>query len=201
VDSELKQFAGILAGGLASAEFVIYIVSIIRGDTKPSRATWLILAGVTTMLWIGYDEVGGGHALWVTIAYALATYIVAGLSFWRGDKKWQKEDRYCLAAAGLALLSFAVTSSPVVLLMAAIFADGLGMGITIAKTYHRPHEESRTAWVFGAAANAVNLLAIDQWNNFLHYAYPIYMLLAVGSVAVLTFRKPQQKESRDDTVG
>jgi hypothetical protein len=62
---------------------------------------------------------------------------------------------------------------------------------TIVKVWKNVHEESRLAWTFFFAGTILNLIAVLIGNDtgFAVWFYPVILMIAVGSLYVLLFRK------------
>ncbi len=188
---DLKVIAGIAAGILSVIAFIPYTYSIIKGETKPARATWFIWTAVTVILFLSYEGVGGGTAIWLSLGYIIGVGATALLSVKYGTGGWSMLDRASIIIASLAILGWWVTGSPLVALLMTMCADICGGIPTIEHSYHHPKEENKLAWILGFSANAINLLAVEAWD-FTHAAYPIYLFLLIGLITWLVVI-PRQK--------
>lgn len=185
---EFKKAVGLLAGIIILLEFVPYIHSILKGRTKPERATWFIWNIITTLGLFSYYSVGGHDASWVIVAYVIATAVIAILSIKYGVGGWNKFDKLCIAACGLCLLIWMVSGSAVTALAMTIAIDAIAALPTVRKTYYHPEQEDRLAWVIALSGNGLNLLAIERWD-FMHAAYPLYLFFMVGVITEMVLRR------------
>lgn len=78
---DIAPLAGLAAGALALVAYIPYVVSILRGNTKPNRATWFIWAVIGAILGASYYASGAEHTAWVTVGYFLGPTDHCGHSF------------------------------------------------------------------------------------------------------------------------
>ncbi|MDP6609103.1 MAG: hypothetical protein QF463_08560 [Vicinamibacterales bacterium] len=184
---ELTVAAGRLAGLLSLAAFVPYIVAILRGQTRPNRATWWIWTTNGLVLGASYYSSGAENTIWVPVSYVVGPMLTALLSLRYGEGSWSAFDRTCLAGAGTGLALWWWFNSPEVALVMALAVDFAGALPTIRKAYRAPETEDRTAWALFIAGNTVNLLAVEAWR-FAIAVYAVYMFLASGTIALLVLK-------------
>lgn len=189
---DITAVAGKVAGITALAALVPYILAILRGETKPNRATWWIWTVVGFMLGASYYSSGANHTIWVPVSYIIAPIIVAILSIKYGVGGWTRFDRYCLLGAGVSVVLWWMFSSPLVALLINLFIDLMGALPTIRKAYYEPESENFTAWVLNFAANTINLFAIERWT-FAIAVYPIFMFTTCGLITTFIFIRRNYK--------
>lgn len=174
---------GLIAGILAIGGYIPYIIAILRGQTKPSRATWLIWTIVGGLLAVSYFAADNPSAIWVPISYFIGPLITAVLSIRYGYSEWTKLDSICVILAILSLIPWALTHDPITTLLINVFIDCTGAIPTIVKTYKEPDTEDLTAWFIFFLANTLQLFAIKAWG--LDELYPIYLFVLAGSMTLL----------------
>ncbi len=179
--------AGQIAGALSLLAFIPYIVAILRGQTRPNRATWWIWTATSAVLLASYFFSGAETTIWVPASYFAASFVTALLSIRYGEGGSTPLDRGCLAGAGAGLLAWWWFDSPVVALVMALGVDLAGALPTIRKAWVAPHTEDRLAWALFIAGNTLNLVAVDRWE-FAIAIYPIYFFLVSGTIALLVLR-------------
>ena len=184
---EFRRYVGILAGVLTIIEFVPYIYSILKGKTKPERATWFIWSLVTAIGLASFYSSGAREAIWVLVAYVVATIIVSLLSIRYGVGGWTVFDRIIILSCGLCLFIWWITGSALIALAMTITIDALAALPTVRKTYYHPETEDRLAWVISLSASGLNLLAVEKWD-FAHASYPIYLFIMIGVITELILR-------------
>jgi hypothetical protein len=175
---------GRVAGIFSLAAFIPYILSTIRAETKPNRATWLIWTLVGALLAASYYASGARHTIWVPISYVVGPLVIALISLKYGVGGWTPFDRGCLLAAGASLLPWWIFNSPLVALCLNLAIDFFGALPTIRKAYHSPESEDLTAWILFLLGNTLNLAAIERWQ-FSLFIYPIYLFVLSGLITTL----------------
>ncbi len=181
---QMTQLAGWLAGAVSFVSTARYLVAILRGGTRPNRATWWILTLVGGLVAASYYESGARHTMWVPVSYVIGPLAVALVSLRYGEGGWTRLDRYCIAVALLGAVVWSALSSPFAALLCFLCIDFAGLLPTLRKSYREPRGEDGLAWVLAAFAGAINLLAIERWEARIAI-YPVYIALGNGVIAAL----------------
>jgi hypothetical protein len=189
---DLPNIAGILAGFVAASGFIPYIYSILKGKTRPNRASWLIWAALGGLLFASYVSSGASTTIWQPLSFAIGPVIVFVLSIKHGVGGYNKLDVFCLAGAALGLLLWKLSNEPQAALYLSIFVDALGFLPTIKKAYFQPGSESRLAWSIGVTSTVINLFAINSWTLEIAL-YPIYLVIFNSAVLILLFGSVQKR--------
>ena len=179
--------AGWLAGLLSLAAFVPYILSTLRGHTKPNRATWSIWMVNSFVIAASYYSSGATNTIWVAVGYSIGSLVTAILSYRFGTGGWTWLDRNCLTMAAIALFCWWWFDSALIALLMSLSVDFAGALPTIRKAYQEPETEDRVSWSLFLSGNCVNLIAIQRWM-FSIVIYQPYMVLARGLIALLGLR-------------
>lgn len=178
---------GYIAGMLALGGYIPYIIAILRGQTKPNRATWLIWTIVGGLLAVSYIAAGeNSKSIWLPIGYFVGPFFTALLSIRYGYSAWSKLDSICVLLALLSLIPWLLTHNPITTLAINVFIDLLGAVPTLVKTYREPETEDLTAWFIFFVANTLQLFAIETWN--LTALYPLYLFFLAGSLTILILK-------------
>lgn len=183
---EFTAIAGWAAGIITFVGIALYLFTILRGGTKPNRATWWIWTVVGVMLGASYYSSGGRHTIWVPLGYIIGPFAVAILSIKYGEGGWTWFDRYCLFAAGASVVLWVIFRSPFIALLINLCTDFIGALPTIRKAYRDPASENRIAWALVFLGNTVNLFAVESWTVAIAL-YPIYIFMGTGSIVALIF--------------
>jgi hypothetical protein len=187
VTPEIQQSLGLLAGMISLFGFVPYVIEILRGTTRPNRATWWIWTIVGAMLCSSFYASGARHTVWVGASYVIGPLAIALLSLRYGEGGWTRFDRHCLGASLLSLVIWWLARSPLVALIANIGIDLLGALPTLRKAYAEPEAESLVSWIIFLIADALNLCALSSWSIEASL-YPLYLFALAGTVVVLLAR-------------
>ena len=98
---ETKYVLTVIAGVLFIIGFVPYIRAIVRKETKPTTASWLIWATLDTITLAGmfFKNAVNGQI----IGAVLGAWVVVVLALIYGTRGWTKLDKYCLGGAVLGV--------------------------------------------------------------------------------------------------
>lgn len=180
-------FFGEIAGIVSFAAYLLYIYTTIRGQTKPNRATWWILSLVGLMIATSYYAGGARETIWVAVSYIAGPLIIAILSLWYGEGKWETLDKVCLTGAIVSAIIWYFSSLAIITLSINLLMDFLGLIPTIKKSYLRPIGEDRIAWTMESFAGILNMFAIETFT-FAIVLYPLYLLIINLFVTLLLYR-------------
>src|SRR5579863_7747282 len=100
----LALTAGLTAGVVDAISFYPYIRSILKGETKPNRASFAIWAAVGTVIVLSYFSAGARTTIWLPLTYALLGYIVFILSFKYGVGGFNLLDLVCLGVSFIGIV-------------------------------------------------------------------------------------------------
>ncbi len=191
--ASFREIAGILAGVLAFTACPIYVRSILRGETRPDRATWWILSLGAFILTASYWSAGARETIWIPLAYCVCYLVAAILSVFYGAGKptLSMFDKVCLAGALASAALWWFTDNPVIALSLQMIMEMFGLIPTIEKTFRYPTSESALAWGIATVASIVNLFAIGDWT-FAIAAYPLFVLLTNALMSMLTIRHAKE---------
>lgn len=184
------EILGYSAGVISFLGFVPYIAEILRGKTRPNRATWWIWTIVGTMLCASYYASGARHTLWVPVSYVVGPLVTALLSLKYGEGGWDRFDRACLGASLCSLAVWWVARSPLLALLANVTVDMLGALPTVRKSYYEPEAESLVSWTVFLLADALNLCALGPWGawSVATSLYPVYLCALAAILTALLLR-------------
>jgi len=186
---DVQAIAGKVAGLVALIGFVPYLISIVRRQTRPSRATWWIWSLVGSGLCASYFASGARDSIWVPLSYVIGPVVTAVASIKYGEGGWSRLDKICLAAAASSFVVWFASGSALVALLMNLGVDVAGAIPTIRKSYVDPASEDRVSWSLFFVANVLNLAALRSFS-FSEAAYPLYLFLVTVTVVALLARKP-----------
>lgn len=171
------QIAGmIIVGLLCGASYVVYIRDIIRGITKPERASWFIWSVLGLIALTSQYALGARASLVLVLTQTIGVTLIFILSLWRGVGLPGYKDIMALFFAGLGLLLWYFTESPLVALVIVIAIDAIGVVLTAIKAYSDPYSETVSAWVLAGLAGTVTLCTLQSYSLGI-VLYPIYTIL------------------------
>jgi hypothetical protein len=185
---------GIASGIVLLLGNIPYIMSIRRGHTRPNLVSWGIWTTIGCILLGSYQAIGATHTRWLLIAQVVSQFIITIYAFKYSRGKWNLLDRICLAGAGLSLLLWWRSGSPLVALLINTAMDLLGAVPTISKIYRDPTSEDLGFWTISFIAAGLNLLAIENFS-LAFIIFPLYLFSLNIVILILLTRRVVVKES------
>jgi len=183
----LKNIFSILAGILVVIAYVPYITAILRKQTKPAKASWIIWGALDTITLAGMiakHSVNGQ-----ILGAVVGVWIIVILTLKRGTPGWTKLDKLCLAGAALGIVLWRTFNNPVLAIMISQVVMFLGSFPTFKSAWQDQSRENKLAWTiiwiscifamfgipkwtFQDAGQPINFLIIDSIMMFILYIHP-----------------------------
>lgn len=177
---------GVVAGIVALLAMAPYVVSILRGTTRPSRTSWLIWAVVALVLLASYRRSGATDTIWLAAAYFVIPVTVLGFSFKYGIVSASALDWWCLLGAAVGVGAWLLFRSAPAALFICIAVDGIGAVPTLRKAYEEPLSEDLRGWAIAFAASVLNLLVVADWSLQISL-YPVYSFALTGAISAILY--------------
>lgn len=191
---------GMIAAAVMVVGKVPYVISVVRGITRPSRTSWWTWTLLGTLSFAAYSFSGETATLWVHGFIVLGPLLVALLSIQHGAGGSSFLDRVVWFGCAVAVTVWAVTGSAAVTNYVNLVVDALATVLTVRKTLQFPRTEDLTGWMFSLCGYFLNLFAIREWS-FFAASYPVYLLLMAASiVSAILIGKMRQKKNGSEAV-
>ncbi|HBO17111.1 MAG: hypothetical protein UR69_C0002G0235 [Candidatus Moranbacteria bacterium GW2011_GWE2_35_2-] len=183
---ELKSILSVISGVLFVAGFVPYIIAILRGETKPAKASWIIWASLDYIVLAGMiaEKTVNGQILGAVIG---AT-IVIGLAMKYGASGWTRTDKFCLIGAMLGISLWMIFKNPTFGIMTSCIVAFIGSFPTFISAWKDPSKENRLAWTIFWISCVCAMIAIPRMT-FADAAQPTtFFLIESVMMYILYFR-------------
>ena len=145
--------------------FFPYLLSIVRGVTRPHVFSWVVWGTTTFVVFLAQLEDEGGVGAWpigisgsITIVIALLAYVK------RADVSITKTDWAFFVAAMTSLPLWYFSSDPLWAVVILTTIDVLGFGPTVRKAYWHPHSESIAFFSLFTARNLLVIMALENYS-------------------------------------
>lgn len=185
---------GLISAFFISLGFILYVSSIIKKKTLPSRMTWAILSGLSIVILLSNYELNALDSLWALLANAIGSTIIFILSLKFGTGGWDKNDKIAFFGLSFSLILLFLINNPFISLLIALSFDLWGLYPTIKKVQKYPKTEEILPWVVTVIGTIFNVLALDILNiNKMQLEIsisPIYFLI-INSIVLYYIIKPK----------
>mgnify|MGYP001606699597 CR=1 FL=1 len=186
---DIHYIFGVAAGVLTFSAIFFYLFSIIKKETKPNRASWVIWNITNVILFASYFSVGARSTLFLPLVYVLSGSSTLILSFWYSEKSsFSRIDILSLFVCGLSLIVWFVTKNPLTALLMVLAMDAVCYLPTIRKSYIDPLSESHIYWVLIFLGSLANMFAIDSLS-FGIIIHPSVIVVMNGALVFALYRK------------
>lgn len=165
MDGSLKMLFSFVAAILTFIAFLPYLISIMKGQTRPHVFSWVIWGITTLIVFFAQQQSAAGWGAWPIGLSALITLLVAFAAFCkRADTHITRLDWGFFVAALAALPFWYWMNDPMWAVILLTCVDLLGFVPTIRKAYAFPLQESLTFFVLFVLRNTFVLLALEEYS-------------------------------------
>jgi hypothetical protein len=186
-----KWLLALLSAVISIGTIIYYSKTILSGKIKPHMFTWLIWGLVTGVVAATQITSKGGPGSMLAVIVTVNCFIVAGLSYYKGDRHFSLEDKICLVGCIIAIAIWPMMKAPLLSLVIVTVIDTIGFYPTLKKSYKEPREENMIVFFFYGLAYLISVLALEQ-VSWLTSLYPVAIgLSALGMVGFLAVRRHQ----------
>lgn len=184
----MKETFSVLAGFLSIIAYVPYIRAIVKGYTKPAKASWIIWASIDTITFYGMyieDTLNGQ-----IIATVIGVWLIAALALKYGSRGWTKIDKSCLGGTVLSILLWQMFNSPTLGIVASVSAGSIGSIPTCAAAWNDPGRENKLAWTIFFVSCVLTVIAMPHWT-WADATQPISFLVIGITMMYILYLRPR----------
>jgi len=158
-----------------------YFAGIFRGKTRPHLFSWLIWGTISGIGFAAQAAEGAGPGSWARGFGSATCFLLAGISYFKGEKDIKRGDWVTLAVALSAVPLWMLTRTPFWSVLIVCFIDTIGYLPTVRKSWLKPQEELAVSYLFSCLGAAFSLLAIEQYTPST-WLYPLVLTLSNGAM-------------------
>ncbi len=166
----------LISGILAGLSILLYIISILKGKTKPHRTTRFVVFVIVFVGTLALYFNNNLPSFYLYLVYCIGNFIIFLLSLKYGMGGRTQVDLVCLIISGIGIVIWQLTNNPLLALLSSILANIIANIPAFIKTYKYPETETWIYYFLGASANVVILFA-QKTLNFSSYVFPVYFVL------------------------
>ena len=167
-----------------------YLVSTVKGKTKPNRVTWFFWTLAPFVVLGGQVSQGVWAASLITFMAGFNPMLIFIASFWNKNSVWklQKFDYLCGALALLGIILWQITKIGDMAILFGILADFIAAIPTFIKTYKFPQTENYKIYLAGIINAVITLLTIKVWE-LKNFAFAVNVLVICSLLCFLILRR------------
>jgi hypothetical protein len=181
----LKNVLSLIAGILFVVGFIPYIRAILRKETQPAKASWIIWAMLDTITFAGMlakHTVNGQ-----IVGAILGVWAVVVLALKYGTPGWTRLDKFCLGGAVLGIVLWKIFCNPVFGIVTSAGVGFLGSIPAFTSAWNDPSREDRTAWTIFWISCVCAVVAIPELT-FADATQPIIFFLIESVMMFILYR-------------
>ncbi len=187
-EGAVKEALSVLAGLLFVVGYIPYARAILRKETKPAKASWIIWASLDTVTIAGMYAKGtvNGQILGVIIG----VWVIVVLALKYGTPGWTKLDKFCLGGAVLGIVLWKTFSNPVLGIITSLSVVFIGSIPTFVSAWKDPSRENKLAWTIFWVSCVCAVIAIPHWT-MADAAQPITFFLIETIMMYILYVRPR----------
>ena len=172
-----QEWFGLFSVVCALIGYADYLRSVLMRRTRPHVLSWLVWGIVIGIIFVAQWAEGGAAGAWSTGLTAACCLLIAGLSFFYGDRQITVSDWAAFAGALVIIPVWRLTHDPLWAVILGTVIDALAYYPTYRKSYHRPHEEHVFLYAIGILQWGISIFALGEYSAAT-LIYPIFCVLA-----------------------
>lgn len=175
--TDIKEILGAIATVIALVSYIPYLRDIFANKTKPHVFTWLIWGVLTLIGFLGQLSGHAGPGAWPSGLTTVLCFVIFIAALRKGSKNIVFLDVLMLFGAVISLFLWFLVKQPTMAIILVVLTDAMGFVPTVRKSWHKPQEETLSAFVLSAVKHFISLFAIKNYS-LLTTLYPGYLVIA-----------------------
>lgn len=184
-----RSVLGLIATALALVQILPYVISILRGRTRPSLSSYIIWATVQILEAAAFiATIGLAPAAWPRIAFAATGLTVLLLAMGYGrHTPWTSFEYIALGSAAAGGLIWLIFGTPLATLLVSAGVSTIAYITTIRKLRLHPGTEDLLAWLLTAVASLLNVIVLTTLSPAIILPPAISLIGAAAIVWLIIF--------------
>jgi hypothetical protein len=185
----VKNSLALLAGVLALAGAIPYIIDILKGKTHPNLVTWITWSVINVVTTLATLSSGASQAAVLSAAATIGTFIIMILALKFGVRRYTRFDIVCQASAIVGIIAWRLTNDALL----AIAIAQIVILVAAVPTWHHawksPFAETWQAFAISGTGGILTLISLTTYS-FATLASPIvFVLNSFTIVAICLYRR------------
>ena len=190
------KILGLISPVVSGMGYIPYIVSILKGKTKPHPFSWFVWSLLGGLVLFFYYSVGARDTLPLAVLNFVGPIVILFFSLGHWEGGFSKFDYNCLVLSIAAVIFYVLYHNASLSLSISLFADFLAFLPTFRKSYYDFTSEDVLTWLFFFVGNLFSILAISRWSYSIAL-FPVYMAVMNGvNFSILYLRTHTLKKAR-----
>ena len=175
-----------------------YVVSIVRGQTKPHQFTWLIFTIMNGIVMTSQFLAGARASVIISVIFFVSSGLEFVLSLKYGVRDSSKYDRMLLGAALLTIVLWLLTRNNALAIWLTVLIDVFATTLLVLKIKKHPGSEPFWLWCIATIAFVFTCLSLADKPFGVLYVRPVYGVLSDGVVlwAILRYKPKRPPKAR-----
>lgn len=174
---------------LGTASAVPCIRATLRGTAQPPLVMWATWCALTALAGFASASSGDYPSAVFALVGTLATGAVVVIAFRAGDRAFSALDAVCVALLVPGLVVWQTLHAPQVAVLTACLIDLVGVISALPTLWRRPDQQPTSTFALICAGGLCAALAAWGSWSITALAYPIYVAVSTGAMALLTLRR------------
>lgn len=192
--NEGKIVLGVVGSLMILYAHGLYIISILKGKTKPNLITWSIWTIATTTVFFAQIMNNAGPGCWgLGVSVLTCSFITIITVLKKITSSIKKIDILLLLTSIFAIFLWWFTSDPLYSVIILTTIDVLGYIPTIRKTYYNPHQENISTYNISSLRHLLSLISLHQFS-LVNVIFQIGMVTA-NSILTIVYLTRKDKQS------
>jgi len=170
-----------------------YMVSIVKGETKPHQFTWLIFTIMNGIVMVSQFLEGARASVIISVIFFLGSFLETLLAFKYGVRDSSRYDRFLFGCALATIVLWAFTRNNALAIWLTVLIDVFATTMLVLKIKRHPGSEPFWLWFIATVAFVFTCLSLADKPFGVLYVRPVYGVLSdVAVLAAILYYHPKR---------
>lgn len=191
---DVNQILGGIASALAIGGSIPYIISMLKGQTRPHIFSWLLWGVFNAMGGVAQLMDGGGPGAWVNLISAALCWIITIMGLLqKGERDIVRSDWIAFIGAVVAIVPWVLTKDPLLSVIIITVIDMLAFYPTFRKGWYKPHEETIVFYGISATKHILGIAALANYSVTTVLFSASLVLTNSAFIAMIAYRRHKMR--------